>query len=367
MPRFFNLLGAFLYLVCLQANGATGDIVFSARYYYLPSSHKRSHFHLYRINPDGSGKRQLTFGKADDLAPLWSPDGARITFVRYLTTPKGTKQVLCVIKAGGGAVVPVLPIPPTMLLRKGDYSWAQNGLTLLVWGKPISLSGRTGNLKLKHKIGARLPSPDGRYLYLSSGPFSSEPDTIMEVRSGASVRTQVPLQGAIWWDSKTILGVIYGQTGPPHLCAMGVDGKVIFNRLVYQKVALGEEGMAPNREDLESTGPCTSLQKRPHDQEHVVIWIDKSNSTVRPLYSFYLVTISTGQAMRIRFSGQFLTWSPNGRYFCTADRQLQPYGTHSDGTKRVVWGTPLMLGDMQTHQDMSLTKGLVWVEGADWR
>ena len=54
---------------------ADRDIVYSARYYAPPGSHRTSHFHIYRINPDGTGKTQLTFGMLDDYAPKWSADG----------------------------------------------------------------------------------------------------------------------------------------------------------------------------------------------------------------------------------------------------------------------------------------------------
>ena len=38
--------------------------------------------HIYLINEDGSGLRQLTKGNYDDSHPTWSPDGARIAFSR---------------------------------------------------------------------------------------------------------------------------------------------------------------------------------------------------------------------------------------------------------------------------------------------
>jgi len=36
---------------------ADRDILYAARYYAPPGSHRTSHFHLYRINPDGTGKK----------------------------------------------------------------------------------------------------------------------------------------------------------------------------------------------------------------------------------------------------------------------------------------------------------------------
>ena len=76
------------------------DIVYAARYYTLPGSHRTSHFHLYRINPDGTGKTQLTFGNGDEEQPKWSADGRRVTFVEDTGPP--WIQTLCEINASGG-------------------------------------------------------------------------------------------------------------------------------------------------------------------------------------------------------------------------------------------------------------------------
>jgi len=38
--------------------------------------------HIYSIQPDGSGFRQLTHANADDSQPAWSPDGGQIAFTR---------------------------------------------------------------------------------------------------------------------------------------------------------------------------------------------------------------------------------------------------------------------------------------------
>lgn len=70
-------------LLCLSCTVyADRDIVYAARCYAPPGSHQTSRFHLYRINPDGTGQTQLTFGP-DEECPHWSADGKQITFVAY--------------------------------------------------------------------------------------------------------------------------------------------------------------------------------------------------------------------------------------------------------------------------------------------
>jgi hypothetical protein len=39
---------------------------------------------MYVVRTDGSGKRRLTRTSAHEISPVWSPDGERIAFVRYL-------------------------------------------------------------------------------------------------------------------------------------------------------------------------------------------------------------------------------------------------------------------------------------------
>ena len=79
---------------------ADRDIVYSARYYTPPGSHRTSLFHIYRINPDGTGRMQLTFGTNDEDYPKWSQDGRQITFVQYFSTV-GPPEV-SVMNANGG-------------------------------------------------------------------------------------------------------------------------------------------------------------------------------------------------------------------------------------------------------------------------
>jgi Tol biopolymer transport system component len=47
---------------------------------------------LYLVSPDGAERRRLTYNAADDLAPAWSPDGARIAFVSGRDRPDGHRS-----------------------------------------------------------------------------------------------------------------------------------------------------------------------------------------------------------------------------------------------------------------------------------
>jgi Tol biopolymer transport system component len=47
--------------------------------------------HLFAMNADGSGRRQLTFGPNSDFRPTWSPDGTLIAYWSYVAVecPEG--------------------------------------------------------------------------------------------------------------------------------------------------------------------------------------------------------------------------------------------------------------------------------------
>jgi len=108
-----------LLTLCTARASADRDIVYSARYYAPPASHRTSHEHIYRINPDGTGKMQLTFGAGDEESPKWSANGRQITFVAYRAN--SSAALLCRMNADGGSqrvLKPLgenetLPVPPT--------------------------------------------------------------------------------------------------------------------------------------------------------------------------------------------------------------------------------------------------------------
>lgn len=202
---------------------ADRDIIYAARYYALPGSHRTSHFHLYRVNPDGSGRTQLTFGRMDESVPRWSPDGQQILFTREASTGH---SLLCLVAARGGAVSKVMER-----------------------GKP---SGEDG------------------YLYRCSPG---------------------------------------GRT-----------------------VAVMYEDYAGNRQT-----------------------------------SVFLLDMRTRQARRLPGATDFF-WSPDGRRFCTAPgRDTLPYSKWPDGTVRTVWAVPLQVGSVKGSKLKTISRGLVWVIGADWR
>jgi Tol biopolymer transport system component len=70
-------------------------------------------FEIYTINPDGSGKRQLTNNSTDDFNPDYSPDGKKIVYAGK-DGPKGDFEIYTIGARGGIS----LKSPTTMWTRK---------------------------------------------------------------------------------------------------------------------------------------------------------------------------------------------------------------------------------------------------------
>jgi Tol biopolymer transport system component len=55
---------------------------------------------IYTINPDGSGKTQLTNNDTDDIDPAYSPDGKKIVYAGQ-DGPKGDLEIYTINASGG--------------------------------------------------------------------------------------------------------------------------------------------------------------------------------------------------------------------------------------------------------------------------
>ncbi len=60
--------------------------------------------HLYAMSTDGSGIHKLTNGTNDDAAPVWSPDGTRVAFVRMQSGQQPQPGQIFVMNSDGTGV-----------------------------------------------------------------------------------------------------------------------------------------------------------------------------------------------------------------------------------------------------------------------
>lgn len=80
--------------------------------------------HIYRVNSDGTGQVQLTYGERGESSPRWSPDGRRIAFVAR--RGDDTHPQLYVLDADGGEARRVMDHPTA----PSDLTWSPDSRLL---------------------------------------------------------------------------------------------------------------------------------------------------------------------------------------------------------------------------------------------
>ncbi len=358
---------------------ADQDIVYAARYYTSPGSHRTSHFHLYRINPDGTGKMQLTFGEADDDDPKWSPDGRWIAFARQNSA---FQDMLCLVSARGGTVK-VLVKPVNVLLKSGaasnfdnyDYRWSPEGKQLAVahsisGGSTVSLINPQTGLAARRFVGASdfLWSPNGHYAYL----VTASGDEVLDLRTGQVNHVRTSLAHPVWLGQSIVgLGFRTGEKSENYsLRFLNTQGRDI------KEVKLS---FLPADQSFSFGEDSEELQLVPSSQQTLTYKLythrDKD-------WFFFRMNAASGVTTYMT-EGQFLAWSPNGSRFCTTSpmntvpykkrRWAFPETLGEPADERItdeylmVWATPLFVRATQGGPTRQLTPRLSWVTAADWR
>ncbi len=90
------------------------------------------HLHLFVVDREGGGVRQLTEGDWDDVAPAWSPDGSRIAFIsgRMEDRDRRTTSEVYVMPADGGSS----KCWSVGLSAAGAVAWSPDGERLVAVG-----------------------------------------------------------------------------------------------------------------------------------------------------------------------------------------------------------------------------------------
>ena len=152
-----------LILLASNASVVAGQIVFSAA------------GDLFLIDADGTGRRQLTDGPGERLAPTWSPDGSRIAFIWCL--PDTEPCDIWLIDEDGLHEERLAVDPPAAI---SDLAWSPEG-TRLALSSPASDGGlwvTTIASGAMHKlvdgvVGNLSWSADGLQLAFGFGLFSA--------------------------------------------------------------------------------------------------------------------------------------------------------------------------------------------------
>jgi hypothetical protein len=372
MPKGTTALLLFQPFAHAQRNNR--PIVYAARYYYPPGEkpERHSYFHLYRINPDGSGRQQLTFGKYDDSLPRWSPDGKKILFLRYkkdgrisacllhLAVPKAKPRVLFTGKFGSVTAFWSKKPNTAIVMVKGDNGSEQN----------ILFNTRTGK-EVRRLPGAfsQAFSPDETLLFLGR----ENPRTrILRTDTGAEVQGSVnQFSDAVWRDAhQTLIGWPVGERtakSAPLLRISEANGKNP-RTLRLLPTAEAKKHLANEYVTLQE---FRSIDILPGEKNAVLVYGIAGNSTYGHWRSCYRVDLPSGKTTYWGEAGfEFSTgWSPDSKRFCTSlRRDYGSYGKRDDGSRRTVEVSPLYVASTRSpNKRKAIVSGLVMVNGCDWR
>ena len=367
-----------LLLLCLSSvTYADGDIVYSARYYYPPGSKGTSHFQIYRINPNGTGRRQITYGNSEEYDPHWSPDGKHILFVREFFPDEESDghSSLCCMSADGGSIQVLVDISDSTSGVWQYPRWSPDSHTISIIHTTYQKDSAFSSVYLidiKSKKSHRLPgisrfewSPDGKSAVIQN----AKGYCLYDLKSASQIAVTGADRFPIWIGNKT-------------LAALGIRAEKD-DDYQYNLIVFGRDGREQKRIKLEfptdlydGSDPDTLIAMP--DQGHIIDAYNNHNSTVGVDYLYFDVKLKVEQ-IHYFTEGQFLAWSPDGKRFCTAPgRDTVPYEKRRypfkdaipndvEGKYRMVWSAPLFVRATSGGPMRQITPRLSWVTAADWR
>jgi hypothetical protein len=358
-------LSAFVALLACglaSAGRADCDIVYAARYYYPPrSQHGLSHSHLYRINPDGTGRTRLTSGSRDDYEPRWSPDGR---WIAYRHDPYGSEDSVRVCDANGHhakVIWRIIKSPQecgigwsadskVLLVTLGDYHSTTDWVNV-TW----SISLRDGRRVRYADLCALHWSPDRRHVYRSYQAYTTRALPKDVIAAGeSSVPLATPPDDPAWLDNNTLVGFEDATALAPVVVYVGTDGRQ-HGRVLFQ-------GVLPKRMAESDGGSWAMVKRVPGPGQRVLCSKSGGHGMGGGREHDYLVLSLEPPRMTWLCEGMELKAEPSGRYCVVGVTRLAPYGA-----TRQVYTAPLQVGSYAGGSPRTIVGGLVWVEAADWR
>jgi hypothetical protein len=147
--------------------------------------------HIFVVKSDGTGLKELTFGSAADLNPVWSPDGKTIAFVS--TRNAGAKQIFLMDADGKN----VRALPGGLRPERTSPAWSHDGTKLAYvqddsGNRNIYVVGVNGGqrVQLTSDIAADEGptwSPDDSEIAFSSNRDGDDDIYVMDAADGSNV------------------------------------------------------------------------------------------------------------------------------------------------------------------------------------
>ncbi|AOP51441.1 amidohydrolase [Streptomyces lydicus] len=200
-------------------------------------AYRGGNFHLWTLAPDGSGLRQLTDGPWDDRGPAWSPDGTRLAFAseRGGDAVTGSPYRIWVLEVGTGRLTRVTGLPgqdgPQQDGSWEDFDpcWSPDGARILFVRGRVSgsvLLSRTvasvpadggGAARVEHTETATAQvmvptlSPSGRLAYLRTTDYPGPTCTLVVDGEPVAVDGDVEPVPPRWISRDALLLTVGGQ------------------------------------------------------------------------------------------------------------------------------------------------------------
>jgi hypothetical protein len=359
--RLISGLALFLVIALSPPVLSARDIVYSARYYYPPHVRATSHYHIYRIDPNGRHRIQLTFGLYDDYNPEWSPDGRYILFYRS-TYDDGTGPFI-VMDAGGHRILKIsykgysadswAPTSNAIYLDS-DFRNAERMVDRLT----ADLHGR---ILRKQRVSFEnycQVSPNGRYTLNGQDIVDNASNHIK-----CSLPTDYDAEG--WASNSLVAGLSTitdkhdNPTGRYRFTYANLDGHESAPIVLTEP----EEYKSDPNENYSYGEEFTKLMAWPPKRGTFIAWKD----WYRGYSGLFYIDPSKG-AMRLFGAAEYMAWAPNYLTACVAPyEQTSPYQRRRDGSERTVWTAPLQIINEETGTTKTIQSGLIDIQGIDWR
>lgn len=336
----------------------SGDILFSARFYLKPGTQRgSSYFHIYRINADGTGKRQITFGKHNDETALWTHDGRKIVFIRdnqklILADENGKNQTELMSKSEDKYWGDLRASPDGKSLNYLDsVKVGANEVERLNF-----LDLKTRKIERINNVSRYAWSPDAKKLLMNDEKLGLR---VLDLSSRQIVKSKAAVTTFAWISPTRWIGTTATKSKDGGMD--GISGFLLGNSKgeTLKKFALAPDKYGQFLDWRSYVAPI------PNDAQNFLFVLDESTSSGYEAF-YYRVSAATGKMTRLS-DGQFFAWAPNGkRYLNVTYRDTPSYDTLPNGHQRSVYTSKLQVGSSEkTLRD--IVSGFVLIFTCDWR
>jgi hypothetical protein len=328
-----------------QLRNLDRPLVVSARFY---QPKKQTHFQLYRMNPDGSGRQPLTDMAAEDYTPRWSRDGEHILFVRSFEQLSPVRLELHQIRADGTND------------KKLWETTSQYKPTFYTEGDDVILTLGRQRYVIQVSTGRQIQLTERPEGLLS--PKSGHRVVGNKILAGDAVPVALPpeLEAMGWLSENTLLCATRERPEnrfqePPWLHVVTPKGSI--ERSFKVRYELGAEALV--RRD--GPGRWRRALPVPWSRDQALLGCERGDSTAGMWQASLLLDLNSGKAQPFVEHGR-LAIAPNGfEYVTTYNRRRAVY--HG----RQITLQSLVAGDRrQPTKQRTLLSGDVEVNSADW-